>query len=93
VPLDPAGLYCYHLEQGPLQALPGSTDCLTVHGATLLALDAGQAEGEECHNEAKRLMRTALQPYLGNRPLASRELFRAQYGHHRQDKPDNNHEE
>jgi len=92
-PLESAALYCYHLEQGPVQVLPGAADCLAVHGSTLLSLDAGQVMGESCHSEAKRLMRAALQPYLGNRPLASRELFRAQYGHHRQDKPDNNHEE
>ncbi len=90
--LEPNSSYCYHPEHGPIPALNDQTDCLLVHGCTLLALDSGENGGAECRNEAKRLMRTILQPYLGNRPLASRELFRAQYGHNKPQKSESNKE-
>ena len=77
--LEASKCYCYHPEQGPVLAATEQQDCLLVHGSTLLSLDSGQVDDIECRNEAKRLMRTVLQPYLGHRPLASRELFRAQY--------------
>jgi DNA repair protein RecO (recombination protein O) len=79
-PLDTAGRYCYNPEHGPSMDSGEQQDCIQIHGATLLALDSGEMGDTECRNEAKRLMRAVLQPYLGNRPLASRELFRAQHG-------------
>jgi DNA repair protein RecO (recombination protein O) len=79
-PLEATRCYCYNPERGPIPAQDDQADCLTVYGATLLAIDSGENGGVECRREAKHLMRTVLQPYLGNRPLASRELFRAQYG-------------
>lgn len=82
-PLAAKNCYCYHLEHGPIAVSSEQPDCLMVHGATLLAIDSGENGGALCRQEAKRLMRTVLQPYLGERPLASRELFRAQYGQHK----------
>ncbi len=79
-PLEANRYYCYNLEHGPSSAVEGQADCLQLQGGTLLALASGVSTGFECRNEAKRLMRAVLQPYLGNRSLASRELFRAQYG-------------
>jgi DNA repair protein RecO (recombination protein O) len=91
-PLESNTCYCYHPERGPIAAPDDQADCLIVHGATLLALDSGETEGEVCRHEAKRLMRAVLQPYLGDRPLASRELFRAQYGQHKPLKSESNKE-
>jgi DNA repair protein RecO (recombination protein O) len=79
-PLDASRCYCYNLDHGPTPIQDERPDCLHVHGSTLLSLGSGMDNGTECRSEAKRLMRAVLQPYLGNRPLASRELFRAQYG-------------
>ena len=87
-PLDATSRYCYNPEDGPSLVSDDQRDCLLIHGATLLALDSGEVGGTECRNEAKRLMRTVLQPYLGSRPLASRELFRAQYGQAQSKKTD-----
>ncbi|MGM0594504.1 MAG: DNA repair protein RecO [Pseudomonadota bacterium] len=78
-PLEPRLRYCYHIEHGPQRLERGDDDCIAVHGATLLALNDGVALDERCQKEAKRLMRAVLQRYLGPRPLASRELFRAKY--------------
>lgn len=72
-PVQPQERYCYHLESGPV---PGAAGGLQLSGAALLALETGEAPGETEQGEVKRLMRAALQLYLGDRPLASRELFR-----------------
>jgi len=90
-PLEPESLYCYHPESGP--RLADSPDCLAVHGETLLALMAGESRGERCRREAKRLMRAVLQPYLGSRPLASRELFKARFTRPNRQKPNRDDEE
>jgi len=91
-PLQAAKCYCYNPEQGPIPASDEQQDCLIIHGATLLSLDSGVASEIECRSEAKRLMRIVLQPYLGNRPLASRELFRAQYAQSKANKTENDKE-
>ncbi len=70
--------YCYHLEHGPLPAVDGQ--CLRIAGRSLLALGGRGAETDRRDatvlNDCKRLMRAALRLYLGEKPLASRELFR-----------------
>ena len=51
------------------------------HGATLLALVAGESLGEAwMAREARDLLRRLLAPHLGTRPLKSRELFRQARG-------------
>ncbi|MGB0722743.1 MAG: DNA repair protein RecO [Gammaproteobacteria bacterium] len=65
--------YYYRPDQGPGAEDDGES--LPVTGATLLALDRGELGSAEIRREAKRLMRTALAPHLGDRPLKSRELF------------------
>lgn len=89
-PLEAEVLYCYHIEQGPQSVGTPGPDCLAVHGATLLALQAGEARDKQCRRESKRLMRTILQRYLGQRPLASRELFKARYAYTKRDKTTSN---
>ena len=53
---------------------------LEVTGATLLALAREEFHDEAQIREAKRLMRATLRQYLGDRPLASREIFRGLSG-------------
>lgn len=86
-PLEAARRYCYNLEHGPTLAEDEKPDCLLLHGSTLLALAEGGGGAPEWRNEAKRLMRAVLQLYLGDRPMASRELYRAQYGQNKHAKP------
>ncbi|VAW87186.1 DNA recombination and repair protein RecO [hydrothermal vent metagenome] len=45
-----------------------------ISGASLLALANDQLDSEQSLREAKRLLRTILDQYLGSRPLQSREL-------------------
>jgi DNA repair protein RecO (recombination protein O) len=72
--------YCYHPEFGPQRRSGKEEPCLSVRGETLLCLALGGEAEQRTRSEAKRLMRTVLAGYLGNRPLASRELFRQRYG-------------
>ncbi len=66
--------YCYHLQQGPM---PLKEPCdLAISGKTLLSLAGHGTADTQTRREAKRLMRAALRLYLGDRPLASREMFR-----------------
>ena len=77
-----ASIYRYDVEQGfVLVALPGSvrldpkikSQCFT--GSQLLAIYNQQWHREGTLAAAKRLMRLALAPHLGDRPLESRQLF------------------
>jgi DNA repair protein RecO (recombination protein O) len=77
--------YCYLPEFGPRRMEHDAEECLSVHGATLLALEHGGAADSRAQAEAKRLMRMILSRYLGPRPLASRELFRQRYGQAKRD--------
>lgn len=72
-PVDPGALYQWLPEigfQSIAQLQPG-----LFHGRELLALAAAAWEEPGALAAAKRLMRQALAPHLGGRPLASRELF------------------
>jgi DNA repair protein RecO (recombination protein O) len=77
--------YCYQPEFGPRRMAHDTEACLSVHGATLLALECGGDADSRTQAEAKRLMRMILTCYLGPRPLASRELFRQRYGQAKRD--------
>ncbi|MEA3274834.1 MAG: DNA repair protein RecO C-terminal domain-containing protein, partial [Pseudomonadota bacterium] len=69
------GRYVYEPELGVRSA--GVKDGgLTVSGETLLRLTAGEPLAGAQAKEARELMRRLLAPYLGGRPLKSRELFR-----------------
>lgn len=73
-PVLPERRYSYEPESGPTLAASLSSG-FTVSGYTLLQLAAsGELQGEQV-KEARRLLRRLLDPYLGGRPLKSRELF------------------
>jgi DNA repair protein RecO (recombination protein O) len=68
--------YRYHTDRGPSSVESGDGDGVPVGGETLLSLARESLESEPVLDEAKQLMRVVLRHYLGERPLASRSLFR-----------------
>jgi DNA repair protein RecO (recombination protein O) len=80
VPIDPEAVYDYVLELGPVRVrrpeLLPRVQGVRVRGASLLALAAEQLEDGVALRETKALIRAALAPHLGDKPLQSRRLFR-----------------
>lgn len=76
-PVQPDSYYDYHLESGPVLVASQDAQAFVFKGSSLLALERGQLTGADVLRDAKRLMRSALNLYLGNKPLKSRELFMA----------------
>jgi len=73
-PVQPDRLYDYHLEAGPIEVAPDAQGFL-FPGSSLLALAQERDIDLTVLRDAKRLMRAALNLYLGGKPLKSRELF------------------
>jgi len=71
-PIDADAHYDYEVEYGPV---PGGRDAARISGRTLLALANESLPDKTALREAKRLMRRVLAHHLGDRPLASRQLF------------------
>ena len=67
-------LYHYVIDQGPL-ALAGADRGIPLQGSTLLGLQTGQLDAIG-QRQARTLIRAALAPQLGDRPLRSRDLYR-----------------
>jgi DNA repair protein RecO (recombination protein O) len=76
-PLDPNVLYRYQPERGPVSEQGAGDEGIRVQGRTLLALAAESLDDEQVLQEAKTLLRALLARHLGDRPLMSRNLFRA----------------
>lgn len=76
VPLDPAALYEYRLEQGPVPAAAGGA-ALTLSGAELLAIGRGELTSPASLHAAKRLLRSVLAHYLDGRALKTRAVLAA----------------
>ena len=74
VPLDPAAVYEYRLEQGPVPAAAGH-DGLTFSGSELLAIGRGEFSSPAILRMAKRLFRAVLAHYLDGRVLKTREVM------------------
>jgi DNA repair protein RecO (recombination protein O) len=74
VPLDPAALYEYRLEQGPVPAAPGGA-ALTFSGADLLDIGRGGLASPASLQAARRLLRSVLAHYLDGRSLKTREVL------------------
>jgi len=75
-PLQPGQLYRYIPERGPVAAHAADGEGIAVHGASLLTLARERLDDEVARHEVKYLMRALLARHLGERPLASRGLFR-----------------
>ena len=73
-PIDPAGLYEYRLEQGPVPCQRQGSEGIYLHGESLLALAGECLEEQQAYREVKKLTRAALSLYLGGRPLKTREV-------------------
>ena len=69
------GYYNYLSEQGPVQCATTGNSGLKISGRTLLALAEENLPDKSALAEAKQLMRMALGNLLGDKPLASRELY------------------
>ena len=77
----PENTYYYQIEHGPVIATGREMAGIRLRGATLQSLARDEFEDQLCIKEAKRLMRTVLNYYLGDKPLHSRELY-LQMAHH-----------
>ena len=77
--IKPEACYLYQFDQGarlldqPGRDLPAGT---VLHGRTLLELTAERLSDSRSLREAKQLLRGALGTQLGDKPLASREIYR-----------------
>lgn len=72
--IEPQRWYRYELEKGAVP-VNGPQGRLVVQGATLSALHSGIFADRRTEVQARRLMRAALRPHVGERPLKSRELY------------------
>lgn len=73
LPVDSEMTYRYREEKGFIASL--IKDNLTFYGRDLLAFEAQDFQEPSVLLAAKRFTRIALKPYLGSKPLKSRELF------------------
>ncbi len=75
--VDESACYEYRLEHGVVDAEGRTDGGMIFSGRSLLALAAESFEGESEIRDARRLLRAALDQYLGGRPLAVRHVTRA----------------
>ncbi len=75
-PIESGGRYRYHADRGPVAEGTDDGQGIPIGGETLLALARESLDGAAVLRESKLLMRWILGRVLGDRPLASRELFR-----------------
>jgi DNA repair protein RecO (recombination protein O) len=75
--IDPDKEYFYSIDRGPYERRPANSTCVKIAGKTLLALDHEAFDKESAMDEVKQVMRLTLNGYLGEKPLESRELYRA----------------
>lgn len=69
--------YFYRMGHGPVRREPPNEESVRVSGRTLKALQDESAWDEETSREAKLLFRMVLGAHTGERPLGSRELYKA----------------
>ena len=79
-PVEPDRWYQFHADQGFMELPVRPSDkfkpfCFL--GKELLSIDCGDYSDKRVKRSAKRLMRLALSPHLGNEPLKSRQLFKS----------------
>lgn len=73
-PVSPDMTYRYREQKGFIASI--RRDNLTFLGNELIAISERRFTSKEQLQAAKRFTRLALKPYLGGKPLKSRELFR-----------------
>ena len=67
--------YYYKLDFGPTSSSHDSATGIPVSGSTLIGLNNETLTDTKNKNEAKRLLRSLLNQYLGEKPLESRKLY------------------
>lgn len=75
-PIDPAGLYVYEPDRGPLPANGTRSGELVVHGRTLLDVAADDYSRPETREEARTLMRALIGERLHGQVLHTRTVLR-----------------
>lgn len=75
--LDAEKEYYYQLDSGPCYYVVDNGLGINISGKTLLELNAENLSDVKNINEAKKLLRLILNQHLGEKPLASRELYQA----------------
>jgi DNA repair protein RecO (recombination protein O) len=75
-PVEPARSYRFVPDVGFHAVDEAVDDRLVFGGATLCAIAADDYSDNSVRRSAKQIMRRALAPHLGERPIGSRELFR-----------------
>lgn len=73
----PDAKYYYSFENGPSATAPEFGEYIHVQGQTLLSIENECFKTETCLNEAKLLMRYIFKIILGQKPLASRQLYQS----------------
>ena len=76
-PINAEQNYFYEFEMGPVNKSSRPGSAFTVKGKTLLQLDREQLDEKEQAQEARNLLRAILSRHLGNKKLASRDLYHA----------------
>ncbi|MCC5856420.1 MAG: DNA repair protein RecO [Idiomarina sp.] len=74
-PISADERYEFYPEHGFMATMNPQNAALTLPGETVLALGAFQLDNPELLKWYKLVMRAALQPHLGSKPLRSRDLF------------------
>lgn len=69
--------YFYKIDSGPVADSKQNDDGIIVSGKTLLELDNETLSDSKNINEAKLLLRLILKRHLGDKPLASKKLYKA----------------
>ena len=70
-------IYYYQIDRGPLLHEPENSRVIKISGNTLLALDRENTWDKIIASESKALLRSVLTAHTGDRPLGSRELYKA----------------
>jgi DNA repair protein RecO (recombination protein O) len=74
-PIDPGERYRYRPDAGPLQYSDTDHHGVSVHGATLLALEEEVEFDERTRRESKRLIRSVLDYHLDGQTLRTRIVY------------------
>lgn len=78
-PIDPTANYRYVFDHGPVRASIADSEISIVGGVSLLALSRDELDDTAVLHDAKKLLRAAINHYLGDKPLHTRELIRAMH--------------
>jgi DNA repair protein RecO (recombination protein O) len=75
--IEPHLDYYYVIEQGPVRVSGQTHETVCVSGETLFALAEHSLASDKQRHEARLLLRSVLNHYLGERPLKTRELMQS----------------